>query len=333
MAYYQSEPPTGPTRGRRTGRGDDKPINFPPVAAFKNSALFEVFNDGGPRDRSLEPTGTKKAVLIGLDYSEEDEDEDEDEDDNDDNDDYDDDYGPRINTRTKPHLLNIRDEDAPTELNNAIGDTFGMRIDINLTNDYPFDNIRIYTEVETDHGRPNRDGILRAIKWLTRGAKSGDSLLFYFAGHGRYDDEKKQSWIVTLDNEMISGSELRHYLVDSLPAGCRLTAVFDCCYSGNILDLKYSYSSLNEMRTDTPHVGNSPARASVLCWTPVNEQQAASDGESTEPGSGYFSNAFFRAQIQSYNSKYTSVVQRLPKEQTPMLCSSFRIAKDNTYYL
>jgi len=333
MAYYQSEPPQGPTRGRRGGRGDDTPIVFPTVAAYETSRAIFDNDDGRQRDRSPEPAGRKKAVLIGLDYSEEDDDDEEngDDDDDDDDNDFDDNMGPRV---PKPNFkMKIPDPDAPSELNNAIADTFGMRIDVNYTNGYPMDNIRIYTEVEDDHGRPNRDGVLGAIRWLTRGAKAGDSLLFYFAGHGRYDDDKRMSWIVTLDGGMISGSELRRYLVDSLPAGCRLTAIFDCCYSGNILNLKYNYSSLGDMRNDTPRVGNSPARADVLCWTPVNEQQAASDGESTQFGTGYFSNAFFRAEIQSYTSKYTSVVQRLPKQQTPTLCSSFRIAKDNTYHI
>src|SRR5271170_4608756 len=30
-------------------------------------------------------------------------------------------------------------------------------------------------------------------------------------------------------------------LVKPLPAGCRLTALFDCCHSGSVLDLPYEY--------------------------------------------------------------------------------------------
>src|SRR5690606_15183737 len=31
-------------------------------------------------------------------------------------------------------------------------------------------------------------------------------------------------------------------LVHSLPEGCRLTAIFDCCHSGSVMDLCYTYS-------------------------------------------------------------------------------------------
>ena len=31
-------------------------------------------------------------------------------------------------------------------------------------------------------------------------------------------------------------------MVKPLPAGCRLTAIFDCCHSGSVLDLPYEYS-------------------------------------------------------------------------------------------
>jgi len=31
-------------------------------------------------------------------------------------------------------------------------------------------------------------------------------------------------------------------LVKPLPPGCRLTAIFDCCHSGSVLDLPYEYS-------------------------------------------------------------------------------------------
>jgi len=36
---------------------------------------------------------------------------------------------------------------------------------------------------------------------------------------------------------------MHELLVQPLPHQCRLTALFDCCYSGTILDLPYLYSS------------------------------------------------------------------------------------------
>lgn len=40
---------------------------------------------------------------------------------------------------------------------------------------------------------------------------------------------------------MIRDNELKEILVGRLPVGCHLTALFDCCHSGSILDLRYCY--------------------------------------------------------------------------------------------
>jgi hypothetical protein len=40
---------------------------------------------------------------------------------------------------------------------------------------------------------------------------------------------------------MISDDELHAILCRNLPAGCRLTAIFDCCHSGSALDLPFTY--------------------------------------------------------------------------------------------
>ncbi len=40
---------------------------------------------------------------------------------------------------------------------------------------------------------------------------------------------------------MITDDELFGLIVAPLPAGCRLTAIFDCCHSGSGLDLPFMY--------------------------------------------------------------------------------------------
>ena len=41
----------------------------------------------------------------------------------------------------------------------------------------------------------------------------------------------------------IVDDEMHMIMVKSLPAGCRLTAIFDSCHSGSALDLPYLYST------------------------------------------------------------------------------------------
>jgi len=39
----------------------------------------------------------------------------------------------------------------------------------------------------------------------------------------------------------LMGKEMHDLMVKKLPAGCRLTAIFDCCHSGSALSLPYEY--------------------------------------------------------------------------------------------
>ncbi|KAJ3488283.1 hypothetical protein NLI96_g2946 [Meripilus lineatus] len=100
--------------------------------------------------------------------------------------------------------------------------------------------------------RPTRNNIMREVMNFTVGAHAGDTYVFYFCGHsGQIDtgnpteDDGMDEVILPLDHEglneekVIFDNDLRKYLVDPLPAGARLIAVFDSCHSGTLLDLDH----------------------------------------------------------------------------------------------
>ncbi|EGF82355.1 hypothetical protein BATDEDRAFT_9780 [Batrachochytrium dendrobatidis JAM81] len=99
---------------------------------------------------------------------------------------------------------------------------------------------------------PTRANILAAFHWLVAGAKNGDAFFLHYSGHGAYqkdtDGDEEGGYdqtIVPLDHEQagqITDDEMNAILVHPLPKGARLTAVFDCCHSGSVLDLPYTYS-------------------------------------------------------------------------------------------
>lgn len=101
-------------------------------------------------------------------------------------------------------------------------------------------------------GRPTRANIIRAMHWLVAGAQPNDSLFLHFSGHGSQtedlDGDEEDGLDETILPEdfktagMIVDDEMHDILVKPLPAGCRLTALFDCCHSGSVLDLPYEYS-------------------------------------------------------------------------------------------
>ncbi len=88
-------------------------------------------------------------------------------------------------------------------------------------------------------GLPTRDLILTNVQKMITNAKPGDTLVFYYSGHGTQikDDE----YMVPLDavthgfnqRKLISSDDL-HKLLIQVPHGVKLLMVADSCFSGNI---------------------------------------------------------------------------------------------------
>ncbi|KAG5491031.1 hypothetical protein JIQ42_00921 [Leishmania sp. Namibia] len=99
-------------------------------------------------------------------------------------------------------------------------------------------------------GMPTRENIIKHMLWLTGDVRPGDVLFFHFAGHGgqtmaaRDSEEEYDQCLIPLDHKKygsILDDDLFLMLVAPLPAGVRMTCVFDCCHSASMLDLPFSY--------------------------------------------------------------------------------------------
>ncbi|OMH82790.1 Metacaspase-1, partial [Zancudomyces culisetae] len=105
---------------------------------------------------------------------------------------------------------------------------------------------------------PTRDNILRAMKWLVSDAKPNDSFFFHYSGHGsRVEDEDGDELdgydetICPVDfekNGQIVDDVMNAVMVQPLPPGARLTAIFDCCHSGTALDLPFTYGANGNLK-------------------------------------------------------------------------------------
>ncbi|GJU42962.1 putative, caspase-like domain protein [Tanacetum coccineum] len=115
---------------------------------------------------------------------------------------------------------------------------------------FPNSSIRILTEEESDPNRsPTRRNMLMAMEWLMKGCRSGDSLVFYYAGHGShvvdYNGDEKDGYdeaICPVDYSVagkILDDEVNSILVAPLPHGAKLHSIMDTCFSGTLLDLPY----------------------------------------------------------------------------------------------
>ncbi|OBZ65606.1 Metacaspase-1A, partial [Grifola frondosa] len=121
---------------------------------------------------------------------------------------------------------------------------------------YPAANITLMSDRQGDnHLQPTSNNIRRELENLVKDAQSGDHFTFLYSGHGDQiptksvsEDDGMDEVILPLDHEglapqgyhkLILDNELKKLLVEPLPIGARLTAIFDSCHSGTLLDLEH----------------------------------------------------------------------------------------------
>lgn len=135
-----------------------------------------------------------------------------------------------------------------------------------LQSEFGFRNEDLFIMTDEPHkvkdvhsGKPTRNQMFDAMHWLVRGADRGDSLFFYFSGHGGWlpdeDGDEADGIDETIcpvdhhENGMITDDDLYDTLVRRVPRGARLTAVMDSCHSGTGMDLPY----LHDVETGDMH--------------------------------------------------------------------------------
>ena len=118
------------------------------------------------------------------------------------------------------------------------------------------DNILFLITIDEDDIEMNNSDcleILSSFKNLLYNSKAGDLLLFFYSGHGSNTldtngDERdgRDEMIVPSDLKMIRDDELKTIIQQNLKQDVTLFAMFDSCFSGSVLDLRYQYlDSLN----------------------------------------------------------------------------------------
>ncbi|KAK9668453.1 hypothetical protein RND81_13G061600 [Saponaria officinalis] len=159
---------------------------------------------------------------------------------------------PLRRPRKKAVICGINYKDSDAELSGCIRDAKSIKH--LLVNRFNFleSHIHFLTEEERDPSRkPTKRNIRNAMAWLVDGVGAGDSLVFYFSGHGNQVKDQNgdeadgyDEYIWPLDyqqNGKISDDEINKTIVKPIPPGAKLTAIIDSCSSGTMLDLPCLY--------------------------------------------------------------------------------------------
>ncbi|KAL0387136.1 UNVERIFIED_CONTAM: Metacaspase-1 [Sesamum radiatum] len=193
---------------------------------------------------------------------------------------------------------------------------------------FPTASMLILAEKEP-YQAPTRKNIEDAFQWLMRDIQSGDSLVFYFSGHGLrqrsvYGDEIDgfDETICPVDfetNGMISDNYINKTIVNPLIQGVTLHAIIDSCHSGTVLDLPYVYNiNTGKWDDNRPPSGESKdtSGGKAICFSACEDYQLAADTSAFSMNNkmtGAMTSTFIRAVEQAAVNKEKLTYQGILK--------------------
>lgn len=105
---------------------------------------------------------------------------------------------------------------------------------------FPEENIVVLTDDPSQEAQkcPTFVVLKMWIEWLLHDAKAGDTLVFFFSGHGLKLGEFIAG-LIAADGTLFDRFLLHKHLVSPVPAGCELHVMLDCCHASAIIQLQY----------------------------------------------------------------------------------------------
>lgn len=194
-------------------------------------------------------------------------------------------------------LIGINYTGTNNELYGCINDTNSIN---SLISNHNFQKISILTDNTVK--KPNRINILNEFKNLLINSQPGDVLLLFYSGHGSYILDKNNNektgtdqLIIPCDLNGIVDDELKNIIQTNLKKNVTLIALFDCCHSGSILDLKYQYMDSLDKNNFTENVNETETNGNVIMISGCSDIQTSMDSYINNKSQGAMTWAFLEA--------------------------------------
>ena len=188
----------------------------------------------------------------------------------------------------KALLVGINYTGTQNELFGCINDVNSVKERINNEG---FTTINTLTDLTVK--TPTRVNILDEFKKLLVYSEPGDLLYFLYSGHGSYildknGDEKDgyDELLVSCDLQGITDDELKILILQYLKKDVTLFAMFDSCFSGTILDLKYQFLDSLNYDKYTENGKNIETIGNVYMISGCTEQQTSADANINNKAQG-----------------------------------------------
>ena len=194
----------------------------------------------------------------------------------------------RINKSKKALLIGINYTGTSNELYGCINDVNSIKERISKQG---FNDITVITDLTTK--KATKANILEGFKNLLMNCQAGDLLFFLYSGHGSYaidrnGDEKTgyDQLIVPCDFNMILDDELKTIIQQNLKPNVTLFGMFDSCFSGSVLDLRYQYMDSLNYDKFTENIKQLETNGDVFMISGCNDYQTSADAFINNKASG-----------------------------------------------
>ena len=230
-------------------------------------------------DKSINTSGTKKALLCGLAYS-------------------------NTTHKLKSSIVN----------NNIID----MK---NLLSKYEYSSENIKTLFDYELQTITKDLFINEFSNFIDSGVAGDTLFFYYNGHGTYTtnvnndglDDRDEA-IITGDSKYIIYDDFRTIIRNNLKKDVNLVIIFDCCFKNTFLDLKYEYLDFTRNNYNTINPKYQETAGNVIMISGVSNNKNLSNTNYDEVRvSGGLSLALKIAISETENVSWYQLINKLRK--------------------
>lgn len=191
--------------------------------------------------------------------------------------------------------------------------------------------------------KPTRNNILQQVKQVLINSTYGDSIFIAYSGHGTWtydyngdETDRRDEVIVPLDFDCIVDDELNALFTNYSKEGVNVYCIFDSCFSGTLLDLKYLFNISNGK--SMPIINNSNVnraiKSNVITISGCKDDQTSVDAyiADTKTFAGALTLAFIETVNNCPNTKtitFCNLIDTIRTEltnsgftQIPQICSN-----------
>ena len=211
------------------------------------------------------------------------------------------------NNKKEALLIGINYIGKSYELKGCINDTTNLKN--LLQQSFSYNNFTLLTDLTNK--KPNKTNIMDELTKLLVNSKEGDHIFFLYSGHGTHTADLNRDELDGQDEMIfpleafnnktcISDDELFNVIKTNLKLGVKLFMLFDSCFSGTVVDLKYNYLVNNLETINNPNV--SETKGQVIMISGCKDNQTSADTYVNFNGKNDFSGAMTFAFLETINT-------------------------------